>query len=84
MAKRQGCFFLIPLTEFPISEDQIDAEQRYDNSQHSSPSKAGPDVFSLLSDVKQTRPSLCPKPPNSCAAFVWLATFSQPKKGFAE
>lgn len=49
------CFFLIPLTKFQISEDPIDVEQRYDNSQRSSQSKTGPDVFSLLSDVKQNR-----------------------------
>lgn len=86
MEKFQDCFFfLILLTEFLISENLIDVERRYDNSRRSSRSKTGPDVFSLLSDVKQTWSSLCRKPLNSCAAFVWPTTFRQiEKKRFAE
>lgn len=74
MEKCQGCFFLILLTEFLFSENP-NVKQRYDNSQGSPQSKTGPDVFSLLSDVKQNW-SLCRKPLNSCA------TSSQTKKRF--
>lgn len=63
------CFFLIPLTEFQISEDPIDVEQRYDNSQRSSQSKTGPDVFSLFVRCEA-------KPGQLCAERLW--THEQP------
>lgn len=62
MEKYQGCvFFLIPLTGLQISEDPIDVEQRYDNSQRSSRSKTGPDVCLAVVRCEARPGQLCVK-----------------------